>query len=149
MMCCFSVHLSVDLCADGHVRLENPLDIDPIGSVLRGAGTGDFLPDAPLRLLLKNYKLSDDIAFRFGNRDWSEWPLRAETFAEWVNQNEVVIKGTGAILGAGLILGAARLTVSTSKAFGAFSSSLGRSCGRRSPTASDSVAGRGSRKCGP
>ena len=50
------------------------------------AGAGDFLPDAPLRLLLKNYKLSDDIAFRFGNRDWSEWPLKAETFAEWVNQ---------------------------------------------------------------
>ena len=50
------------------------------------AGTGDFLPDAPLRLLLKNYKLSDDIAFRFGNKDWSEWPLRSETFAEWVNQ---------------------------------------------------------------
>ena len=49
-------------------------------------GQGDFLPDAPLRLLLKNYKLSDDIAFRFGNKDWSEWPLRSETFAEWVNQ---------------------------------------------------------------
>ena len=28
-----------------------------------------------LRLLLKNYRLSDDIAFRFSNRDWSEWPL--------------------------------------------------------------------------
>lgn len=50
------------------------------------AGMGDFLPDAALRLLLKNYKLSDDIAFRFGNREWSEWPLHAETFAKWVNQ---------------------------------------------------------------
>ena len=50
------------------------------------AGSGDFLPDAPLRLLLKNYKLSDDVAFRFSNREWSEWPLRAETFAEWINQ---------------------------------------------------------------
>ena len=33
---------------------------------------------AKLRMLLKNYRLSDDIAFRFGNRGWSEWPLTAE-----------------------------------------------------------------------
>ncbi len=37
-------------------------------------------------LLLKNYRLSDDIAFRFGNRDWVEWPLTAEKFARWVDQ---------------------------------------------------------------
>lgn len=40
----------------------------------------------PLGLLLKNYRLSDDIAFRFSNRAWSEWPLSAERFAHWVNQ---------------------------------------------------------------
>jgi alpha-amylase len=39
-----------------------------------------------LSLLLKNYRLSDDIAFRFSNRAWKEWPLTAETFAGWVNQ---------------------------------------------------------------
>lgn len=38
-----------------------------------------------IKLLLKNYKLSDDIAFRFGNRAWASWPLRAETFASWVH----------------------------------------------------------------
>ncbi len=38
-----------------------------------------------LKLLLKNYSLSDDIAFRFSNRDWSQWPLTAETFSHWVN----------------------------------------------------------------
>jgi alpha-amylase len=38
-----------------------------------------------LKLLLKNYRLSDDIAFRFSNRGWSEWPLRAEKFAQWIN----------------------------------------------------------------
>lgn len=37
-------------------------------------------------LLLKNYRLSDDIAFRFGNRAWAEWPLTADKFAHWVNQ---------------------------------------------------------------
>jgi alpha-amylase len=35
--------------------------------------------------LLKNYRLSDDIAFRFSDRNWTEWPLTAETFANWVH----------------------------------------------------------------
>jgi len=44
-------------------------------------------PNAPgITLLLKNFRLSDDIAFRFSNKGWSEWPLTAEKFAKWVNQ---------------------------------------------------------------
>ncbi len=43
-------------------------------------------PNVPLRILLKNYRLSDDIAFRFGNRAWAEWPLTAEKFTNWVNR---------------------------------------------------------------
>ncbi len=39
-----------------------------------------------LKLLLKNYSLSDDIAFRFSNRAWSEWPLTAEKFARWISR---------------------------------------------------------------
>jgi alpha-amylase len=38
-----------------------------------------------LKLLLKNYRLSDDIAFRFSNQSWSQWPLKADKFAGWVN----------------------------------------------------------------
>lgn len=38
-----------------------------------------------ISLLLKNYKLSDDIAFRFSERSWAEWPLTAEKFASWVS----------------------------------------------------------------
>ncbi len=38
-----------------------------------------------IKVLLKNYKLSDDIAFRFGNRGWASWPLSADTFASWVH----------------------------------------------------------------
>lgn len=37
-----------------------------------------------IRLLLKNYKLSDDLAFRFSNRSWSEWPLTADKYTSWV-----------------------------------------------------------------
>ena len=36
------------------------------------------------RLLLKNYRLSDDIAFRFSNKKWSGWPLTAETYSSWL-----------------------------------------------------------------
>lgn len=38
-----------------------------------------------IRLLLKNYRLSDDIAFRFGNRDWRDWPLTAEKYIDWAS----------------------------------------------------------------
>lgn len=37
-----------------------------------------------IKLLLKNYKLSDDIAFRFGNQSWSEWPLSADKYVNWL-----------------------------------------------------------------
>lgn len=38
-----------------------------------------------IKVLLKNYKLSDDIAFRFGQRSWASWPLNADTYANWVH----------------------------------------------------------------
>ena len=38
-----------------------------------------------IKVLLKNYKLSDDIAFRFGNKSWESWPLTADTYAQWVH----------------------------------------------------------------
>lgn len=38
-----------------------------------------------IKVLLKNYKLSDDVAFRFGNQAWESFPLQAETFASWVH----------------------------------------------------------------
>ncbi|MGV8152577.1 MAG: glycoside hydrolase family 57 protein [Candidatus Nanoarchaeia archaeon] len=44
-----------------------------------------------IRLLLKNYKLSDDIAFRFSERSWKEWPLKADKFSGWLS----AINGNG------------------------------------------------------
>lgn len=38
-----------------------------------------------LKLLTKNYRLSDDIAFRFSERSWSEWPLTTDKFARWTH----------------------------------------------------------------
>ena len=40
-----------------------------------------------LKLLLKNYRLSDDIAFRFSNRNWKEWPLTVPKYQNWLNHD--------------------------------------------------------------
>ena len=39
-----------------------------------------------LRLLLRDYRFSDDIAFRFSNPSWESYPLLAPTFAEWLGR---------------------------------------------------------------
>ncbi len=41
-----------------------------------------------LKLLLKNYKLSDDIAFRFSDKNWAEYPLTANKFIDWIDTND-------------------------------------------------------------
>lgn len=38
-----------------------------------------------LKLLLKNFRLSDDIAFRFSDHSWDQWPLTADKYAGWLN----------------------------------------------------------------
>ncbi len=38
-----------------------------------------------IKLLLKHYRLSDDIAFRFSERSWKEFPLTAPKFADWIS----------------------------------------------------------------
>ena len=47
-----------------------------------------------LKLLLRDYKLSDDISLRFSNSDWSEFPLFADKYISWIDalpQEEQVI----------------------------------------------------------
>jgi alpha-amylase len=39
-----------------------------------------------LKVFMRNFKLSDDISFRFSNTNWSEYPLTAEKFTSWLNQ---------------------------------------------------------------
>lgn len=59
--------------------------LDPI----LGYRSPNFLYHPPgndrIKCLLKNYRLSDDIAFRFSNQGWSEWPLTAPKFAGWIH----------------------------------------------------------------
>ena len=47
-----------------------------------------------IKLLLKNYKLSDDIAFRFSNKGWEGHPLTADKFAKWVS----AVNGNGHLI---------------------------------------------------
>ncbi|MGH7534197.1 MAG: glycoside hydrolase family 57 protein, partial [Gemmatimonadales bacterium] len=36
------------------------------------------------RLIPRNYRISDDVGFRFSNRDWDGWPLTADQWAGWI-----------------------------------------------------------------
>lgn len=47
-----------------------------------------------IKLLLKNYRLSDDIAFRFSSRDWAEFPLTVSKFASWIS----ALNGNGQVV---------------------------------------------------
>ena len=47
-----------------------------------------------LKAMLKNYRLSDDVAFRFSDRNWDEWPVTTEKFARWVH----AIAGNGEVI---------------------------------------------------
>lgn len=38
-----------------------------------------------IALFLKDYRLSDDLAFRFSNKQWTEWPLSAGTYMGWID----------------------------------------------------------------
>jgi alpha-amylase len=44
-----------------------------------------------IKLLLKNHLLSDDIAFRFSDKGWKEFPLSAEKYKQWIHS----IAGSG------------------------------------------------------
>ena len=58
----------------------------------------NFLYSTPgtkkIKLMLKNYKLSDDIAFRFSNKGWAEHPLTAPKFSNWIN----AVNGNGNVV---------------------------------------------------
>jgi len=40
-----------------------------------------------LKLLLKNFNLSDDIAFRFSDRSWAKWPLTSDKYVTWLSNS--------------------------------------------------------------
>lgn len=62
-----------------------------------GTRSPNFLYSPPggarIKLLLRNYRLSDDIAFRFSDKSWEQHPLTADKFARWVGQ----INGHGSV----------------------------------------------------
>jgi len=52
--------------------------------VRKYAFPNDPLPKKRIKILLRNYRLSDDIAFRFSARSWDQWPLTADKYASWL-----------------------------------------------------------------
>jgi alpha-amylase len=43
--------------------------------------------NANIKVLMRNYKLSDDVGFRFSSRNWSEFPLTADKYANWMSNS--------------------------------------------------------------
>jgi alpha-amylase len=44
--------------------------------------------NSEMKVLLRNYRLSDDVGFRFSTHDWSEYPLTASKYAQWIAQSQ-------------------------------------------------------------
>jgi len=56
------------------------LDWRTPNAIYRPTGTNN------ISLLLKNYRKSDDIAFRYSDKNWSHYPLTADKYATWIHQ---------------------------------------------------------------
>ncbi len=41
--------------------------------------------ESSIKVLLRNYRLSDDVSFRFSNRGWAEYPIMADKYANWLS----------------------------------------------------------------
>jgi alpha-amylase len=63
--------------------------IDGLESMLNGRSTNNVYVHTSNDLLLfpRNYRLSDDIAFRYSDKTWSEWPLTSAVFSRWIRGN--------------------------------------------------------------
>ncbi|HEY0744654.1 MAG TPA: glycoside hydrolase family 57 protein [Chryseosolibacter sp.] len=61
--------------------------VDGIEKVLNGRTANNLYrhPEKNLVLMPRNYRLSDDIAFRYSDKNWSEWPLTGVKFAKWIS----------------------------------------------------------------
>ncbi len=45
-------------------------------------------PSGGINVLLRNYRLSDDISFRFSSREWKEFPLTADKYSDWISRSD-------------------------------------------------------------
>jgi len=59
--------------------------VEPLTGPRSARGVFRAATPGGLPLLLRDYRLSDDIAFRFSNRSWSEWPLTPEKYERWTS----------------------------------------------------------------
>ncbi len=60
--------------------------VEPLTGPRSARGVFRAATPGGLPLVLRDYRLSDDIAFRFSNRSWTEWPLTAEKYDLWISQ---------------------------------------------------------------
>jgi len=62
--------------------------------VYRASGNEGGNGDGRIKLLMRNYRLSDDVSFRFSNQDWQEYPLTVGKYAHWIHSEN----GAGTVI---------------------------------------------------
>jgi alpha-amylase len=71
---------------------------DGVEALLQTRSSGHLYEHADgngLKVMTRNYSLSDDIAFRFSNKQWTEWPLTAEKFTRWLHTDTSELTNIG------------------------------------------------------
>jgi alpha-amylase len=71
-----------------YVRQTKPCDIHSEDKKIAKEFAIQKRPKKHMPMLLKSYQLSDDVAFRFSNQGWKEWPLTADKYASWLDSAE-------------------------------------------------------------
>lgn len=66
------------------VRRAHPAELHPEDAKIAKKYAVSKKPVNELPLLLKSYRLADDVAFRFGNKQWNEWPMTTGKYAQWL-----------------------------------------------------------------
>jgi alpha-amylase len=61
--------------------------VDGVDKVLNGRTPNSLYrhPESTLMLIPRNYQLSDDVAFRYSDQNWAEWPLTGRKFESWLS----------------------------------------------------------------
>lgn len=78
-----------DRIADVVSRMQfEGMYLDGVEKILKGRSPNKLYshPNNDMFLFTRNFQLSDDIAFRYSDKSWSEWPVEPETFINWIDQ---------------------------------------------------------------
>ena len=75
-----------DVASSAHRMGFKAIYAEGCNALLNGKSPNFVYRCGKIKVLVRNYQLSDDIAFRFSCKSWNEYPLTAEKYAEWLSK---------------------------------------------------------------